>query len=88
MVNCSPVSLLPICGKIFEQLIFNSVFEFVEENKLPSPNQSGFGSNDSCVNQLLAIGHSIYADFDQSPSLEVRANFSKAFDKVWLEGLL
>ena len=35
--------------------------------------------------------HSIYADFDQSPSLEVRANFldiSKAFDKVWHEGLL
>ena len=35
--------------------------------------------------------HSIYADFDQSPSLEVRANFldiSKAFNEVWHEGLL
>ena len=35
--------------------------------------------------------HSIYADFDQSPSLEVRANFldiSKAFNEVWHKGLL
>ena len=85
MVNYHPVSLLPICGKIFERLVFNPVFEFLEENKLLS-NQSGFQPNVSCENQLLSIVHSIYPDFDQSPSLKVRANFldiSKAFDKVW-----
>ena len=27
-----PVSLLPICGKIFERLFFNSLYEYVEEN--------------------------------------------------------
>ena len=35
--------------------------------------------------------HDIYANFDQYPTLEMRANFldiSKAFDKVWHEGLL
>ena len=40
-----PISLLPICGKIFEKLIFN-------ENELISPNQSGFKPGDSCINQL------------------------------------
>ena len=50
MVNYRPVSLLPICGKIFERLIFNPVFEFLHENKLLSPNQSGFPPNDSCEN--------------------------------------
>ena len=75
MANYRPVWLLPICGKIFERLIFNPVFEFLKGNKLLSPNQFGFGPNDSCENQLLSIVHSIYADFDQSPSLEVRANF-------------
>ena len=33
----------------------------------------------------------IYLDFDHNPSLEVRSNFldiSKAFDKVWHDGLL
>ena len=91
IVNYHPVLLLPICGKIFERLIFNPVFEFLEENKLLSPNQSGFRPNDSCKNQLLSIVHSIYTDFDQSPSLEGRGNFldnPKAFDKVWHEGLL
>ena len=46
---------------------------------------------DSCENQLLSIAHDIYANFDQHPTLEMTANFldiSKAFDKVWHEGLL
>ena len=41
--------------------------------------------------QLLAIVRDICASFDQSPTLEVRANFldiSKALDKVWHEGLI
>ena len=33
------VSLLPICGKIFEMLIFNEIFKFFIENELISPNQ-------------------------------------------------
>ena len=91
MVNYCPVLLLPICGKIFERLIFKAVFKFLEENKLTSHNQSGFWPDDSCENQRLSIVHSIYADFDQSPSLEARTNFldsSKAFDKVWHKGQL
>ena len=31
--NYCPVSLLPICGKVFERLIYNSLFEFLIENK-------------------------------------------------------
>ena len=42
MVNYCPVLLLPICEKIFERLIFNPVFPFLEENKLISFNQSVF----------------------------------------------
>ena len=64
---------------------------YLENNNLLTPNQSGFRPNDSCVNQLLSIAHKIYSDFDECPSLEVRSNFldiSKAFDKVWHEGLI
>ena len=67
------------------------MLEFLEENNLVCPYQSGFHSSDSCQSQLLSIVHDIYASFDQSPVLEVRANFldiSEAFDKVWHEGLL
>ena len=53
--NYRPVSLLPICSKIFEKIIFNSLFEYLEDNKLLNCNQSGFRSGDSCVHQLLSI---------------------------------
>ena len=89
--NYRPVSLLPICGKIFERIIFNPIFEYLEKNSLLCPNQSGFHPFDSCENQLLSIVHDVYANFDQRQTLEMRANFldiSKAFDKVWHEGLL
>ena len=32
--NYRPVSLLPICGKIFERLIFNEMFIYFSANKL------------------------------------------------------
>ena len=38
------ISLLQICSKIFERLIYNSIFNFIQEIKLLSPNQSGFKS--------------------------------------------
>ena len=57
--NYRPVSLLPICGKIFERLIYNVMYDFLTENDLLSPNQSGFRSGDSCINQLYSINHEI-----------------------------
>ena len=89
--NHRPVSLLPIFGKFFEKLLFNSIMDFLEGNNLLSSNQSGFRSNDSCESQLLSIVHVIYCSFDCHPSLEVRVislDISKAFDRVWYEGLL
>ena len=58
--NYRPISLLPICGKVFERLIYDKLFSFFQENNLTSPNQSGFKPGDSCTNQLLAITHEIY----------------------------
>ena len=81
--NYRPVSLLPICSKIFECLIYNVMYDFLAENDLLSPNQSGFRSGDSCINRLLSINHEILNAFDKV--LEVRGIFldiSKAFDKV------
>ena len=71
--------------KIFERIIFSCLYEYVDENKLLSGHQSGFRSNDSCVNQLLSIVYNLYKAFDAYPTLETRGAFldmSKAFDKV------
>ena len=32
--NYRPISLLPICGKILEKILFNLIYEFLEENNL------------------------------------------------------
>ena len=89
--NYRPISLLPIFGKIFEKVIFNNLFKYFDENRFLSVNQSGFRRGDSCVSQLLGITHNLYKTFDGNPSYETRGVFldmSKAFDKVWHEGLL
>ena len=89
--NYRPVSLLPICGKLMEKLMFNSIFNFIDTRNMLSVHQSGFRPGDSCVHQLISIVHEIYSAFDANPSLEVRGVFldiSKAFDRVWHKGLL
>ena len=58
------ISLLPIFGKIFEQLICNKIFEYLIENDLISHNKSGFKPGDSCINGMLSITHEIYKSFD------------------------
>ena len=68
--NYRPVSLLLICGKVFECLIYNSLFEYFIESDFISPNQSGFKPGDSCTNQLISIRHEIYQSFDDG--FEVR----------------
>ena len=89
--NYRPISLLPLCGKIFEKVIFNALYGHLVRNNLLTRNQSGFRPKDSCTNQLLYLVSEIHESFEDPKSLEVRAVFldiSKAFDKVWHEGLL
>ena len=65
------------------------MFGFFVRNDLISQNQSRFKPGDSCINQILGITHKIYKSFDAC--LDVRAVFvdiSKAFHKVWHQGLL
>ena len=40
--NYRPISLLPICGKMFEKIIFNNLYSYLNENNLITKNQSGF----------------------------------------------
>ena len=67
------------------------MFNFFSQNKFFTPYQSGFIPGDSCVSQLLSITHEIYKRFDCNPPTYMRGTFldiSKAFDKVWHEGLI
>ena len=67
--NYRPVSLLPIGSKIFETDIFNSLFKYLENNKVLTSNQSGFRPGYSCVHQLFS------KSFEANLSLQVRGVF-------------
>ena len=80
-----------ICGKILEKIIFNHLYSYLITNKFITTNQSGFRPGDSTTNQLLYLVDEIHRTFDNPESFEVRAVFldiSKAFDKVWHDGLI
>ena len=89
--NYRPISLLPIFGKILEKLVYDSLYTHLVSCEVLDPNQSGFRPGDSTVNQLLSITHTIFQAFDCNPPLDVRSvylDISKAFDRVWHDGLI
>ena len=45
--NYRPMSLLPICSKTFDKLLFDSIFSFMIQSNLLNSCQSGFRPNDS-----------------------------------------
>ena len=89
--NYRPISLFPIFGKIYKRIIFKELFSHFHQNHLFTKCQSGFLPGDSCISQLLSIVHKINSSFDCDPTTDVTGVFldiSKAFDKVWHEGIL
>ena len=82
---------MPIFGKGFEKLLFEKIYSQLNEIGLLSQHQLGFRPGDSTINQLLATTHNICKAFEEMPSKEMRAVFldlSKAFNRVWHDGLL
>ena len=82
--NYFPISLLLIFSKIFERVIYNSLFNHFQSNELFTSSQLGFLPGDSCIAQLISIIHEIQTAFDNNPTVDVRGVFldiSKAFGK-------
>ena len=76
---------------MFEKLVYDSLYLHLASCNLLNPNQSGFRPGDSTVTQLISITHTIFKAFDCNPSLDVRSvylDISKAFDRVWHDGLI
>lgn len=87
--NYRPVSILPVLSKIFERVIFKHVYNFFHEHKLLSNHQSGFRPNDSTVNQLAYLYHTFSQALDNKKDLRiVFCDISKAFDRVWHDGII
>ena len=87
--NYRPVSLLPCVSKAMERCIHNHMMSFLEENNLLVPNQSAFRANRSTVTQLLELVDALGRTLDKQEIAKVPfCDLSKAFDRVWHNGLL
>ena len=83
------VSLLPVCSKVFERMLYNNMFSFFTEYNLISQNQSIFKPGNPWNNQLLWNTHDICKSFDDGWDVRgVFLDISKAFDEVRHQGLI
>ena len=87
--NYRPISLLSCIGKLMERCVSKHILQYLIKNNIVTTLQSGFKPGDSTVNQMIDIYHTIASAIDNGK--EVRSVFcdiSKAFDRVWHQGLL
>ena len=87
--NYRPIAILSTIGKVLEKIVHKNLFNFTRDHEILTSLQSGFIPGDSTVNQLVDIYNTFCRALDDGK--EVRAVFcdvSKAFDRVWHQGLL
>ena len=87
--NYRPISLLSNVGKLMERCVHKHLNEYLMINNIITPNQSGFQSGGSTVNQLLYLNNTFLKALDDGKEVRVLfCDISKAFDRVWHKGLL
>ena len=87
--NYRPISLLSIIGKLMERCIYNHLTQYLLDNSIITPFQSGFRNGDSTVNQLLFLYHEFSKTLDANKEIRVIfCDIIKAFDRVWHRDLL
>ena len=74
-----PASLLPVCIRVLERIIYSFMFSYLMESNLILETHSKFNPGDFCVNQFLAITHEIFSSFFEYVKLE---RYSLTFQKL------
>ena len=81
--NYRPISVLPVIARLFEKLVFDQLYQYLDENGFLSPDQSGFRALHSTVTSLLKCTDDWYSGLDtgQMTGL-IFIDLKKAFDTV------
>ena len=81
--NYRPISVLPVLARVFEKLIFNQLYDYLDKNKHLFSNQSGFRALHSVVTCLLNNTDDWYVNMDNGRyTANIFIDLKKAFDTV------
>jgi hypothetical protein len=84
-----PISLLDTIGKLFEKILLCRVLKEVNEHGLQCEEQFGFRPRLSMTLQLVCLVKRVNRNLDERRLTgAVFLDVAKAFDTVWIEGLL
>ena len=83
IANYRPISVLPAFSKIFERIMYNRLFNFLNKHNLLSENQYGFRKGLSTYMAALELVNFVSDGFDcKETTLGCFIDLSKAFDTV------
>ncbi|GFT13603.1 probable RNA-directed DNA polymerase from transposon X-element [Trichonephila clavipes] len=89
LTSSRPISLLSSLSKITEHIILNRINTFISDTSFINPNQYGFTRRLSTYHPLLRQTEKITSGFQRSRSTgAVFLDIQKAFDRVWISGLI
>jgi len=81
--NYRPIALTSHLVKVFEKIIRNRIYNFLEERNYLNTGQHGFRKGRSCLSQLLAYHDKLLHHLAEGNNVDtVFLDFAKAFDKV------
>ena len=84
-----PISLLSCLGKTLERMVNKRLMWHLESNNLITKEQTAFRKNRNTEDQLIHLAQSIENAFqDGHKVVATFIDLTKAFDKVWKQGLL
>ena len=88
-LNYRPISLLEILAKILERIINNRLLYYLEYNNFLPPTQFGFRPGRSTQHSIQIAKEAIRESRNQGKAVLISTrDVAKAFDTVWLEGLI
>ena len=87
-----PIALTWCLGKLLEKIVADRLTSYLECNNLINPNQAGFRKERCTTDQVLKLvqmaSDKMHENKDGTTTLVTFFDFSRAYDKVWREGLI
>lgn len=83
MKNYRPIALIPIISKIFEKVIYNQLYKFLETNNIITNQQNGFRKGKSTNLAIYDLLKPVLTNIDKkNPICSIFMDMTKAFDYV------